>query len=195
MGAGEQALWWILVVSPRKNLSEANHFSWTPQNCPQRGFWESCSSSLSTTCYTMFKPEALSFTLLKQYGAVWTRALPADCCLSSCKLYFFGFRKISSLTKQQKSTLNFYSPSIWNILKYYTNTNDVVFCSTVCISNMEQSTCVFSANEITELCKLLLTKVRLKHTYLCRSVSPGSKLLYPAIKEYSADSMPALAFC
>lgn len=126
MGAGEQALWWTLVVSPRKTLSWANRFNWTP-GCPQHGFGESWLSSLSTICYAMFKPESLSFTGLKEYGAVWTKVISADCSLSGSKLYFFDFRKTSHLIEQQKTTLNFYSPSIWNILKYFTSTNDVIF--------------------------------------------------------------------
>lgn len=79
------------------------------------------------------------------------------------KLYFFDLRKTSHLIQQQQSTLNFYGPSIWGtlqieVLKYFTNTNCVVFYGTVCISNMKLSICVFCANYITELFKLLLTK-------------------------------------
>lgn len=58
--------------------------------------------------YELLKPENLSFTLLKQNGAGWTKALPADCCLSGSKLYFLGLRKSSRLIKQQKGTLNFH---------------------------------------------------------------------------------------
>lgn len=74
------------------------------------------------------------------------------------KLYFFDLRKTSHPIQQQQSTLNFYGPSIWGIPKYFTNTNYVVFYGTVCISNMKLSICVFCANYITELFKLLLTK-------------------------------------
>lgn len=52
--------------------------------------------------YSVLKPESLSFTLVKQYGTVWKKALLADCCLSRSKLYFFCLRKTSHLIKQQK---------------------------------------------------------------------------------------------
>lgn len=47
---------------------------------------------------------------------------------------FFVLWKTSYLIKYQKTTLNFYNPSTWNILKYFTNASDVVFCDTICIS-------------------------------------------------------------